>query len=407
MLKNEELEQRMKKLQLEAIKKLKDEGTYQGPESDITNKKTMNPEKDKIKTEIKISAKKLKDYMKKNEALSNDLDLDSIFSCSEKKNEEGEAQVEETEVETDEIDSLLKELEGGEEEAKDDVDEVEIDEVKEGEGKDETSSHMESKTVKKVKAGLKNILEDLQTIKVNILAQDAADELSSIFNFKEESEGEEAGVKEDEEEISEAEKSLMETIDDVDRTITEDTELSEDELNNIKKKMNRLLNEIEAEAEKESSEDLSNLFADDGEPMQPSVENPAGEAEVEIDDHGDVDELLTNLFNDEGEAEGEDEMEDLSRLFSEDGDEDDEGVGGVDDEPEVEDISSLFSDDSGELESGDETDVINGFEVHDSDGASTPEELEDDLSDNLDNLFEEVEGESVEEDVDLDDNITI
>ena len=205
MLKNEELEQRMKKLQLEAIKKLKDEGTYQGPESDITNKKTMNPEKDKIKTEIKISAKKLKDYMKKNEALSNDLDLDSIFSCSEKKNEEGEAQVEETEVETDEIDSLLKELEGGEEEAKDDVDEVEIDEVKEGEGKDETSSHMESKTVKKVKAGLKNILEDLQTIKVNILAQDAADELSSIFNFKEESEGEEAGkeaeVKEDEEEI--------------------------------------------------------------------------------------------------------------------------------------------------------------------------------------------------------------
>jgi hypothetical protein len=291
-MKKNELAKRVEKLKKEAIKKLKEADVYKGPESTITDDKIMNPEKEKIKTEIKITTKKLKEYLKKNEELSDDLGLDSIFSDEESMSED---------IDVNEIDKMLNELEEENSNEETVIEEEVLEKGPGGHERDGSGPHGRGEgpgeghgcpiceddeeediddvdiSEPEIKEKLNNILVDVQTIKVNLINEEMAEELDSVFSFKED---------EDEDENYD---DILGELENISKEL-EDDDLSEDEVMNLKNKIDNLFNDLDTAME-DGGEDLNDILN-----MQ----------ESDSDDLGDI----LNMEEDEPDQDDEDELSD-------------------------------------------------------------------------------------------------
>lgn len=98
------LQKRLSVLKKEAKKKLIEAGQYKSPQADLANDYKMNPDKDRVKTEIKLASKNLKNLFSDANDIEDDLNLGSIFDDEP-----------EEEIEKESLDSVLAELEDGEE----------------------------------------------------------------------------------------------------------------------------------------------------------------------------------------------------------------------------------------------------------------------------------------------------
>jgi hypothetical protein len=289
-MKKSELIKRIEKLKKEATKKLKEAGMYKGPEAVLTDDKKMNPEKEKIKTEIKITTKKLKDYLKKNEELSDDLGLDSIFS-------DDDSMVED--IDTNEIDKMLNELENDEVEEETLIDGELLEKGPGGHERDGSGPHGQGKgpgqgegcsesgedddedlddvdiSEPEIKEKLNNILVDVQTIKVNLINEEMSEELDSIFSFKDS----------DDENYDD----ILGELENISKEL-EDDELSDDEVLDVKNKIDNLFSELdsaldEPEVDESNLDDVLNMEEDEeDEDISEDLKSL-----LEVDDTDDVD----------------------------------------------------------------------------------------------------------------------
>ena len=115
-MKKTALNNKLDKLKKEAIKKMQEQGVYKGP-ADVVIKNgaevikpsdlAKKPEDHKIDTQIKISAKNLKEYLKLNKEKDEDLDLKSLFEDMPVETEKPSDE----DIDMGAIDRLLSELE--------------------------------------------------------------------------------------------------------------------------------------------------------------------------------------------------------------------------------------------------------------------------------------------------------
>lgn len=357
MLREEKLEmqKRFAKLKSDAIKRLKDLGTYKGPQDIVVDSDELDPKKDKIKTEIKISTAKFKNYINENNKLSIDLGLDEIFSDEAKDEEKTDN---DEDIEIGEIDSLLNSLteESDElksqnlsslfddEETDDESPEHEADETPEEEasededyirdgsgphgqgngpgkgkgcspcGEDESEPEDEDEIpadedVDEIEISsettncLKGIIEDIDTIKVRMLTEDMAEELESVFNFKEDDDGDD-GVDVPSDFTGVLDKNenndVLDQIDELSNIL--DNDLNDEDVELVQRKMDNLFKEVYGDEDipdDKSLNTLESLFQDD----ELSLESCDKNNEEEMDDMSE----LKSLFADEND--GTDEID--------------------------------------------------------------------------------------------------
>lgn len=429
-MKKDELKHRLDKLKKEAIKKMQEQGIYKGPADGVVsvNKRTRDPEKEKIQTEIKISSKNLKEYLKLNAEKDEDLNLKSLFEVEEEKKPEGSPSVE-GDIDMKTIDNLLKELDGEvpttlepiapppptipgslpevavemekvaeqeispvveaniksiakrikhakriNEETVEDIEkaaeEATVPEVakslkkllkrakslqtkkQEEPTKEPENEPIVEKDVDEVelssnaKSRLKNVLEGLQTIKVQLIKEETEEELKQLFSLKTEGEEESAEEEKEEKKDESTEEELKSLFNFKEEVATVDADEGKKEDDEIITSINNIFSEVESGEDDIKPEDLQNIKAKlnsifkeiDGSGLEDgeleSLFNDPGEVRP-IANQDDIDLGLSSLFEMEPEEKKPmetEESKELKALFEE--------VPSEDDEPEETEIKS-------------------------------------------------------------------
>lgn len=392
-----QLQKRLAVLKKEMTKKLQEAGQYKSPQTDLVNDYKMNPDKDRIKTEIKLSSKKLKNLFSDINDTEDDLDLNSIFS-------EDEAAPEEDNVEK--LDSVLKEIEDEDVEstesckackAEDVAETEEIAESIEETSEDEPSSEVEAKMCriarkirslkgKKINAELiKNLKEVEKDTESEVVSKNVRNIMTRIHNFNEEGvdepENEEIVQKMEEAAIEETNDSVKKRLEKVAARIkalknrplrSEDIEDIEDstdgsESENVVNKIGKLVNRIK-KARKIKSED------------------PVEDAEKDMnlkDDSADGNgvEDLNSILNDKPAEDSDAEMvNSLKSIFAEDEDVAADDLNALfEDEPAVEEVPAEESADATEENNIDDVEMKSAVSKIDA------------LSDKVNNIIEDLQ----------------
>lgn len=392
-----QLQKRLAVLKKEMTKKLQEAGQYKSPQTDLVNDYKMNPDKDRIKTEIKLSSKKLKNLFSDINDTEDDLDLNSIFS-------EDEPAPEEDNVEK--LDSVLKEIEDEDVEstesckackAEDVAETEEIAESIEETSEDEPSSEVEAKMCriarkirslkgKKINAELiKNLKEVEKDTESEVVSKSVRNIMTRIHNFNEEGvdepENEEIVQKMEEAAIEETNDSVKKRLEKVAARIkalknrplrSEDIEDIEDstdgsESENVVNKIGKLVNRIK-KARKIKSED------------------PVEDAEKDMnlkDDSADGNgvEDLNSILSDEPAEDSDAEMvNSLKSIFAEDED------------VAADDLNALFEDEPAveEAPAEESADATEENDIDDVEMKSAVSKI-DALSDKVNNIIEDLQ----------------
>ena len=392
-----QLQKRLAVLKKEMTKKLQEAGQYKSPQTDLVNDYKMNPDKDRIKTEIKLSSKKLKNLFSDINDTEDDLDLNSIFS-------EDEPAPEEDNVEK--LDSVLKEIEDEDVEstesckackAEDIAETEEIAESIEETSEDEPSSEVEAKMCriarkirslkgKKINAELiKNLKEVEKDTESEVVSKSVRNIMTRIHNFNEEGvdepENEEIVQKMEEAAIEETNDSVKKRLEKVAARIkalknrplrSEDIEDIEDstdgsESENVVNKIGKLVNRIK-KARKIKSED------------------PVEDAEKDMnlkDDSADGNgvEDLNSILSDEPAEDSDAEMvNSLKSIFAEDED------------VAADDLNALFEDEPvvEETPAEESADATEENDIDDVEMKSAVSKI-DALSDKVNNIIEDLQ----------------
>ena len=390
-----QLQKRLAVLKKEMTKKLQEAGQYKSPQTDLVNDYKMNPDKDRIKTEIKLSSKKLKNLFSDINDTEDDLDLNSIFS-------EDEPAPEEDNVEK--LDSVLSELDTEEAtesckacKAEDVAETEEIAESIEETSEDEPSSEIEAKMCriarkirslkgKKINAELiKNLKEVEKDTESEVVSKNVRNIMTRIHNFNEEGvdepENEEIVQKMEEAAIEETNDSVKKRLEKVAARIkalknrplrSEDIEDIEDstdgsESENVVNKIGKLVNRIK-KARKIKSED------------------PVEDAEKDMnlkDDSADGNgvEDLNSILSDEPVEDSDAEMvNSLKSIFAEDEDVAANDLNALfEDEPVVEEAPAEESADATEENNIDDVEMKSAVSKIDA------------LSDKVNNIIEDLQ----------------
>lgn len=390
-----QLQKRLAVLKKEMTKKLQEAGQYKSPQTDLATDYKMNPDKDRIKTEIKLSSKKLKNLFSDINDTEDDLDLNSIFS-------EDEAAPEEDNVEK--LDSVLAELDTEEAtesckacKAEDVAETEEIAESIEETSEDEPSSEIEAKICriarkirslkgKKINAELiKNLKEVEKDTESEVVSKSVRNIMTRIHNFNEEGvdepENEEIVQKMEEAAIEETNDSVKKRLEKVAARIkalknrplrSEDIEDIEDstdgsESENVVNKIGKLVNRIK-KARKIKSED------------------PVEDAEKDMnlkDDSADGNgvEDLNSILSDEPAEDSDAEMvNSLKSIFAEDED------------VAADDLNALFEDEPTveEAPAEESADATEENDIDDVEMKSAVSKI-DALSDKVNNIIEDLQ----------------
>lgn len=390
-----QLQKRLAVLKKEMTKKLQEAGQYKSPQTDLVNDYKMNPDKDRIKTEIKLSSKKLKNLFSDINDTEDDLDLNSIFS-------EDEAAPEEDNVEK--LDSVLAELDTEEAtesckacKAEDVAETEEIAESIEETSEDEPSSEVEAKMCriarkirslkgKKINAELiKNLKEVEKDTESEVVSKSVRNIMTRIHNFNEEGvdepENEEIVQKMEEAAIEETNDSVKKRLEKVAARIkalknrplrSEDIEDIEDstdgsESENVVNKIGKLVNRIK-KARKIKSED------------------PVEDAEKDMnlkDDSADgngVEDLNSILSDEPAEDSDAEIVSNLKSIFAEDEDVAADDLNALfEDEPAVEEVPAEESADATEENNIDDVEMKSAVSKIDA------------LSDKVNNIIEDLQ----------------
>lgn len=349
-----QLQKRLAVLKKEMCKKLQEAGQYKSPQSDLVNDYKMNPDKDRIKTEIKLSSKKLKNLFSDINDTEDDLDLNSIFS-------EDEAPAEEDGIEK--LDSVLAELDEEEDvevsesckrrKDKEITETEEIAESIEEASEDEPVADVEAKLCrvarkiralkgKKINSELIKNLKEVERITTSeVVSKNVRSIMNRIHSFNEEG----ADEPENEEIVQKMEEAAMEETNDIvknriekvanrikslkNRPLrAEDIEDIEDsvdgsESDNVINKIGKLVKRIKknSKVKKFKSEDEA-------------IEEASKDMKLSEDSADNGIEDLNSILSDEPEEDANEMVKSLKSIFSED-----------EDVEVANDLNSLFSED--------------------------------------------------------------